>query len=107
MAIAAFERAIDDETAHVFVSYMSVIEMLYMKEKEKISTDEFRVLWSTLDHPDSAFKTVPIDSGIVQAMERIAREMGDRVIAATAAALDCPLVSKDSKLKPANFQILW
>lgn len=85
------------------VSAITFSETVYLIEKGKISqTEAFDDLTLAIADPDIPFFEVPVDSMIVSVMREISRESvrdpWDRMIAATAIALDVSLITKDEKL---------
>jgi predicted nucleic acid-binding protein len=57
------------------------------------------------------FTVAVLDLAVARALQRIPRDevpdLPDRVIAATALALDMPLVTRDAKIRTANILTIW
>ena len=108
------ETAIDKaETGGlIFVSAITIVELIYLTEKGKIPPDVLDLLRDALDDSTTAFQLVEISREVADAVENIPRlivpEMPDRIISATALHLNLPLVTKDSKIQNLqNIQTIW
>ena len=68
-------------------------------------------LQDALRDADSSMVVMPLDSGIAQAVAGISRatvpDMPDRIIAATAAHLGVPLVTRDRRIQTAGIKTIW
>ncbi|MFN0165772.1 MAG: type II toxin-antitoxin system VapC family toxin [Bryobacteraceae bacterium] len=95
----------------VFVASVSVVEVIYLVEKGRLDPEALRVLKVSLKDPKFGLTIVPLDLSVAEALEEIPRQLvpdlPDRVIAATALALNLPLVSKDRRIQAAQIQTLW
>jgi PIN domain nuclease of toxin-antitoxin system len=96
--------AADKGNAIIHVSAMTVIEIVYLGEKARVSQplcDEVIHLLKPLK--DASYRIAPIDHAVSTAIARVPRsavpEMPDRVIAATAYHLNLPLITKDGRLQ--------
>ena len=95
------ENAIDKAEAGgiVFVSAITIVELIYLIEKGKIPPDVLDLLRDGLDDSTTAFRLVETSREIADEVENIPRsivpDMPDRIIAATALHLNLPLVTKD------------
>lgn len=108
------ETAIDKAEANgtIYVSAITIVELIYLSEKNKIPPDVLALLRDALDDPTTAFRLIEISREISDEVENILRqtvpEMPDRIIAATALHLNLPLVTKDHKIQALrNIQIIW
>ena len=108
------ETAIDNaETSGIiFVSAITIVELIYLTEKGKIPPDVLDLLRDALDDPTTAFRLTETKREIADEVENIPRrtvpEMPDRIIAATALHLNLPLVTKDHKIQALqNIQTIW
>lgn len=108
------ESAIDKAEANgiIYVSAITIVELIYLTEKGKIPPDVLDLLRDALDDPTTAFRLIETSREIADEVENISRptvpEMPDRIIAATALHLNLPLVTKDSKIQALqNIQIVW
>lgn len=108
------ETAIDKAEANgtIFVSAITIVELIYLTEKGRIPPDVLNFLRDALDDPTTAFRLFEISREVADEVENIPRltvpEMPDRIIAATALHLNLPLVTKDNKIQALqNIQIIW
>ena len=108
------ETAIDNAEANgiIFVSAMTIIELIYLVEKGKIPQDVLDLLRDALDDSTTAFRLIEISREIADEVENISRltvpDMPDRIISATALHLNLPLVTKDHKIQALqNIQTIW
>lgn len=113
LSIAA-ENAINNAEANgvIFVSAMTIIEVIYLIDKGKIPIDVLIVLRDALDDAATAFEFVEISRPIADAVESVSRgivpDLPDRVIAATALHLGLPLVTKDNQIRLlTTIQTIW
>ncbi len=95
--------AADQGDAVIYVSAMTLIEIVYLGEKARVSQtlcDE--VIHLLKPSKDSSYRITPIDHAVSTAVARVPRsavpEMPDRVIAATAYHLRLPLITKDQRI---------
>ncbi len=99
------ETAIDNAEANgiIFVSSITIIELIYLIEKGRIPQDVLDLLRDALDDVTTAFRMIEISREIADEIENIPRQsvpgMPDRIIAATALHLNLPLVTKDHKIQ--------
>src|SRR6266853_2272281 len=77
-----------EATGAIYVSAVTIIELIYLVEKGRISKGVLDFLRDALDDPTTAFRLVEINRAIADAVETIPRsivpDMPDRIIAATA-----------------------
>ena len=108
------ERAMDEtiEACHpVYVSSISLVEVVYLVEKGKLPNVVLDRLTSALSEPDSGFVIAPLNLSIALAILQIPREtvpdMPDRIIAATALDLGLRLVTRDSEISKTGIETVW
>ena len=108
------ENAIDkaDAGGIIYVSSISIVELIYLIEKNKIPADVLDSLRNALDDSTTAFRLIELGREIADKLENISRQtvpdMPDRIIAATALHLNLPLVTKDHKIqKLQSIQTIW
>ena len=106
----AMDEAIEAGDA-VYVSSISVVEVVYLVEKGKLPSVVLDRLTSALSEPDSGFVVAPLSLSVALAILQISREtvpdMPDRIIAATALDLGLRLVSRDSEISKTGIEIIW
>lgn len=87
----------------IFVSAATPVELRYLLEKGKVTETDYRRYLTVLESLGGYIEVVPVDMGVVRAMELVPREQvpdpWDRLIAATALAIGVPLVTRDRKLR--------
>jgi PIN domain nuclease of toxin-antitoxin system len=109
-AMAALQGAIDSGDP-IYVASISLIEVAYLVEKGRLPREVFDRLVGELLQPGSGLTIVPLDMPTALAVESIPRsdvpEMPDRVIAATAAYLGVPLVTRDLRIRSAAISTIW
>jgi PIN domain nuclease of toxin-antitoxin system len=108
------ETAIDNAEANgiIFVSSITIIELIYLIEKGRIPQDVLDLLRNALDDVTTAFRMIEISREIADDVENIPRQtvpdMPDRIIAATALHLNLSLVTKDRKIQTLqNINTIW
>lgn len=108
------ETAIDNAEANgiIYVSAITIVELIYLTEKGKIPPDVLDLLRDALDDPTTAFRLIEISREVADEVENIPRpivpDMPDRIIAATALHLNLPLATKDHKIQALqNIQTIW
>ena len=95
----------------VYVSSVTIVEVIYLTEKNRLPRQNLIDLKAILHRSDSGFKVAPFDLAIAEQLENIPRDqipdMPDRMIAATAQYLGLPLVTKDYRIQQSEVEILW
>jgi PIN domain nuclease of toxin-antitoxin system len=109
-ARAAIEDALR-EGRDVYVSVISVIEAIYLAERNRIPAAALQRLRDALRDPDAGLSIVPVDGFVANALAEIPRssvpDMPDRIVAATAFHLGVPLVTRDRRLQSAGIETVW
>ncbi len=108
------EKALDNAELNgiIYVSAITVIELVYLTEKNKIPTAVLDLLRDALDDSASAFRLMEITRNIADELTNIPRhivpDMPDRIIAATTSFLGIPLITRDTEItKLTTIQIIW
>ena len=95
----------------VFASSVTIVEVIYLTEKRRLSRQNLDDLKATLHRPDSGFRVVPLDLAIAEQLENIPRDqvpnMPDRMIAARAQYLGLPLVTTDYQIRQSEVETIW
>ncbi|HEY6346903.1 MAG TPA: type II toxin-antitoxin system VapC family toxin [Bryobacteraceae bacterium] len=111
---AAAGRFIDQAASvgnRIVVSAISLAEIVYLVEKNRLPQNAYADLKAALDDPDHVLKEAPCTVEIVDAMTRIPRadvpDMPDRIVAATALYFDVPVISRDGRIRAAILKTVW
>lgn len=95
----------------VYISAVTLIELIYLTEKGKVLPDALNLLRTALSDPTTAFQLIEIDRAVADAVGQIPRsivpDMPDRISAATALHLNLPLITADHKIHAAGIQTIW
>lgn len=111
-ATAAMDAAANTGGEYIFISAITLVEMRYLVEKNRIKATVFTRVEQELDEPDPMIVATSIDRTISNALASIPRvivpDMPDRIIAATALALGLPLVTRDTEItRLPNVTPIW
>jgi PIN domain nuclease of toxin-antitoxin system len=91
--------------ASIFVSAISLVEVVYLAERGRLPSAALHSLEDALADPVGSLVVTPLDAGVARAVQEISRvavpEMPDRIIAATAVLLGAELVTRDRRLQAA------
>lgn len=94
----------------ILVSAISVIEIVYLEEKHRISAGAAERIRAACQSEDPSIEIVPVDARIAFGVDQVARadvpDMPDRIIAATAVSLGVPLVTRDGKIGASGVQTI-
>lgn len=95
----------------IFLASISLVETCYLVEHARLPRNVLERLYAALVGPDAPFALAPLDAAVARAVERVPRtevpDMPDRVIGATALALDVPLVTRDDRLRASVVRTIW
>lgn len=96
---------------HVFISAISLVEIVYLIEKARFQQSLLSRIVAALANPLRELKPVHLDENIAQTLQQIPRhivpDMPDRIIAATALHLNLPLVTADHQIRASGVQTIW
>lgn len=99
------------EGDQIGVSAITLAEIVYLVEKERIPREAFDRLAAVLRSPESILVDLPCDRRVAETLFRIDRrqvpDFPDRLIAATALALELPLISRDSRIHTPGLTTIW
>ena len=97
--------------SQMVVSSISLAEIVYLIEKNRLPANAYTDLKAALDDPDHVFKEAPFTVEIVDAMRQVPRadvpDMPDRIVAATAVYFGVPVISRDGRIRASNVQTVW
>lgn len=95
----------------IFIPTICLVEIIFLEEKGRISADLLAHLTLELGVESSGLRLVDLTFGIASAVARVPRsqvpELPDRIIAATALALDLPLITRDQKIRASQLETIW
>lgn len=99
--------AVDDP---LYVSAISLVEIIYLGEKKRISESSAAAIIEALTSGDG-FVVIPVDESVARALAGIPRDevpdMPDRIIAATGSMLNIPVVTKDQLIISSSIATIW
>lgn len=99
------------EPENIVVPSVSLVEIIYLVEKSRIDKRAYGLLLEVLNDSRTGWILYPLDLGVAEAVSSVSRErvpdMPDRIIAATAAHLGLPLVTRDSRLHESGIKTIW
>jgi PIN domain nuclease of toxin-antitoxin system len=110
-ALASLDGAIQAGVP-VYVSAISVVEVVYLVERYRLPEASLGQLINALSAPSTGLEIAPLNLAIAQTLSQIPRDvvpdMPDRIIAATALYFKLPLVTRDSQIRAlTTIQTIW
>lgn len=97
--------------SQILVSSISLAEIVYLIEKNRLPANAYTDLKVALDDPGHVLKEAPFTVEVVDAMRLVSRadvpDMPDRIVAATAVYFGVPVISRDGKISASNVQTIW
>lgn len=100
-----------DSANPIGITSSSIVEMIYPAEKKRILGEALDKLERELPTQRSVLVVVPLDDTFALSVREINRsavpELPDRIIAATARALDLPLITRDEKIRASTIKTIW
>ena len=113
LSVAA-RNFMDDEAVAGYgigLSPISLAEIVYLVEKNRLPKSAYEGLRSALADPDYVIEEAPFTAEVVDAMHQVprgdVRDMPDRIVAATAVYFGVPVISRDGKIRASNIQTVW
>lgn len=107
----AFIEAAIQRREQIGVSSISLVEMVYLIEKNRIPPESLTAVAQEFALASSPFVEIPIDLPITRALTRVdvtqVPDMPDRIIAATALHLNVPVISRDGKIRLSSVPTIW
>jgi len=108
-------RAFIDQAASarqkIAVSSISLAELVYLIEKNRLPLSSYDELTQALADPEHVFTEAALTAAVVQSMRQVSRvevpDMPDRIVAATAVYFDVPVISRDRRIRAANMKTVW
>lgn len=111
MAAGAMMDATVKAGDEIAISSISLIEIAYLVEKNRIPLDSFDRVIAELNTSGSNLQEINLNQHVADSLRQVVRsqvpEMADRVIAATALMLGVPVISRDSKITASSIATIW
>jgi PIN domain nuclease of toxin-antitoxin system len=96
---------------YIGVSAITLAEMVYLVEKERIPANTLIDLHAALADPKSVLRHIPLDESVAMKMAEVSRkdipDLPDRIIAATAQLRGIPVLSRDSRIRSSTITTIW
>jgi PIN domain nuclease of toxin-antitoxin system len=109
-ARAVFD-ACDRGEIRIYVPTICLVEIVYLMEKRRISPEMKSMLDEELKSGESGLVLADLNMDVVEQIANVLRDdipdLPDRVIAATALALNLPLISRDQKIVLSGLETIW
>jgi PIN domain nuclease of toxin-antitoxin system len=110
-AAAAFIAEAATARRKIAISTISLAEVVYLIEKNRLPSSAYEELTQALADPDHVFTEAVLTAAVVQAMRQVSRaevpDMPDRMVAATAVYFDVPVISRDRRIRAAAVKTVW
>jgi len=98
VAQAAFKAA-EEGRAQILVPSITLVEALFLLQRQRVPDAAISQLLTLSEDPSASMYVVPLDMPVVHAVRDFGPaagpELPDRIVAATARALDIPLITTD------------
>jgi PIN domain nuclease of toxin-antitoxin system len=95
----------------IVVSSISLAEVVYLVEKNRLPASAYDDLKIALSDPDHVLKEATFTIEIVDAMRKVPRaavpDMPDRIVAATAVYFRVPVISRDRRIQLSTISSIW
>ena len=106
-----FFDATAEQGGQIGFSAISLIEIVYLVERNRINPDTLELLLEVLGSENSVLVELPVDRTVASALKDVSwdsvPEMPDRIIAATALRLEVPVISRDRKIQSSVLKTIW
>lgn len=106
----AIHRAIDAGHS-LTISAITLVELEYLTEKSRIPGHMLPRVRQIVVEGKGRLTVVPVDVAVSAALHHVRRDlvpdMPDRIIAATAIALELPLLSADGAIHKCDLNVIW
>ena len=93
------------------MSPISLAEIIYLTEKNRLPVSAYEELKSALADHEYVIEEAPYNVEIVEAVRHVPRsavpDMPDRIVAATAVYFGVPVISRDGQIRAASVQTIW
>ncbi|HEY3940349.1 MAG TPA: type II toxin-antitoxin system VapC family toxin [Bryobacteraceae bacterium] len=112
--LSATARLFMDDAAatgqDIVISPISLAEIVYLIEKNRLPASAYEDLKSALADPEYVIEEAPFNGEIVEAMLKVSRadvpDMPDRIVAATAMHFGVPVISRDGRIRSSSVKTI-
>ena len=95
----------------IVLSTISVAEVGYLIEKNRLPSSAYEDLVNALADPEHVLTEAACTAAVIEAMRQVPRadvpDMPDRIVAATAAYFNVPVISRDNRIRAAALKTIW
>ena len=95
----------------IVVSPISLAEIVYLVEKNRLPASAYEDLKSALADPAYVIDEAPFNGEIVEAMLKVSRaevpDLPDRIVAATGIHFGVPVLSRDGRIRSSSVRTIW
>ena len=95
----------------IALSPISLVEIVYLAEKNRVPASAYEELKKALADPEYVIEEAPFNAEIVEAMRQVPRsdvpDMPDRIVAATGVYFGVPVISRDGRIRASNVRTVW
>ena len=95
----------------IALSTISLAEIVYLVEKNRLPPSAYARLQDALTDPDYVIEEAPFNREVVESMRSVSRaevpDMPDRIVAATALYLGVPVISRDGQIRSSAIETVW
>lgn len=95
----------------VAFSSITLAEIVYLAERNRIHPATLDRLLNAAESTDAVLLEIPFDRDIARAPQQVnpsqVPELADRIVAATAAYLGVPIISRDREIRQADVDTIW
>jgi PIN domain nuclease of toxin-antitoxin system len=95
----------------IVLSPISLAEIVYLVEKNRLPVSAYADLKTALADPEYVIEEAPFNGEIVEAMLKVSRadvpDMPDRIVAATGIHLGVPVISRDGRIRSSSVNTIW
>lgn len=110
-AARSFIDGAADAGDSVLLSPISLAELVYLTEKNRLPASAYEELKLALKDHSYVIDVAPFNEGIVEAMRNVSRDevpdLPDRIIAATGLYFRVPVISRDAKIRASAVKTIW
>lgn len=106
-----FIRATAARSEQIAVSAISMAELVYLIEKNRLPASAYDDLLRAVNSPAHVFTEAALTAEVVESMRHVPRsdvpDMPDRIVAATALYFRVPVISRDARIRAASLHTIW